>query len=200
MRKTGIAVGGLLCALMLASCSPRDFLTRRLAFDLISASDAFKAPQQYVIQTGIVSNADYATPESLALQHHGWTTASAAQCPAGLVPAPCWEILLTPSGVDTVRAIVSDEEAAKRSIAIPVVRRELVSIAGIAKQGSSADVDFTWTWVPLNEIGAALYSRDVRSKSTVAFRDYDDGWHVMEHAQRSGQSLDDALKNSQPAP
>jgi hypothetical protein len=199
MRKTGILCS-LLGALALASCSPRDFLTRRLALDLISASDAFKTPQQYVVQTGIVSNTDYSTPESLALQHHGWTTASTTTCPAGLAPAPCWEILLTPSGVDTVRAIVSDEEAAKRSIAIPVARRELLSITGIAKQGNSADVDFTWTWVPLNEIGAALYSRDIHSKATVGFREYDDGWHVMEHAVRSGQSLDEALKNSEPAP
>jgi hypothetical protein len=199
MRKTRI-VGGLLCVLVLASCSPRDFLTRRLAFDLISASDAFKTPLHYVVQTGIVSNTDYATPESLALQHHGWTTASTTACPAGLAPAPCWDILLTPSGVDTLRAIVSDEEAAKRSIAIPVARRELLSITGIAKQGNSADVDFTWTWVPLNEIGAALYSRDVHSKATVGFRDYDDGWHVIEHAAPSGQSLEEALKNSEPAP
>jgi hypothetical protein len=85
---------------------------------------------------------------------------------------------------------------------VPVARRELVSVSGISKQGNVADVDFTWRWIPLNEIGAALYSGDVRYNSTVEFRDYDDGWRiVLAHgAPRSGQRLDDALKNAEPAP
>ena len=49
----------LAAALLLTACSPRDYLTRRLATDLISASDAFKTPQQYVLQTGVISNKDY---------------------------------------------------------------------------------------------------------------------------------------------
>ena len=48
--------------LFLTSCSPREFLTRRLATDLISASDAFKTPQQFALQTGVVSNKDYVPP------------------------------------------------------------------------------------------------------------------------------------------
>ena len=56
----------LLVALLLSSCSPRDFLTRRLAADLISTSPLFRAPQQYVLQTGIVSNKDFVSPEYLA--------------------------------------------------------------------------------------------------------------------------------------
>src|SRR5208282_48904 len=62
--------------LMLPSCSPRDYLTRRLAADLISASDTFKTPQQFVIQTGVISNKDYVSPEYLVLQHHGWISAT----------------------------------------------------------------------------------------------------------------------------
>ncbi|HUA14825.1 MAG TPA: hypothetical protein VMG31_05975 [Verrucomicrobiae bacterium] len=190
----------LIFTLFTLACSPRDYLTRRLAFDLISASDAFKTPQQYVLQTGVVSNKDYLSPEYLVLEHHGWLSAATAPCPAGLAPPPCWDILLTPSGVDTVRSIVPAEEADKRSFAIPVARRELLSITGISKQGYAADVDFTWRWVPLNEIGAALYSSDLRSASTVSFRDYDDGWRLVAHAPHSGQTLDDSLKNAEPAP
>ncbi len=197
MQKKSILT--LAAVLLLASCSPRDYLTRRLAADLISASDAFTTPQQYLLQTGVVSNKDYLAPEYLALQHHGWASASSAPCPAGLVPSPCWDILLTPSGVDTVRALIPADAADKQSFAIPVARRELLNVTGIAKQGNVADVEFTWRWVPLNEIGAALYSSDLHSKSTVGFRDYDDGWRVMQSASRSGQSLDDALKNSEPA-
>jgi hypothetical protein len=48
-------------------------------------------------------------------------------------------------------------------------------------------------------VGAALYSADQHYVSTVGFRDYDDGWRVLQSAAHSGQSLDDALKNVEPA-
>lgn len=183
----------------LASCSPRDFLTRRLAADFISATDAFKTPQQYVLQTGVISNKDYIAPESLVLQHHGWISASTVPCSGGLAPPPCWDVLLTPSGVETVQAIVPADQIGKSTLAIPVARRELVGITGISKQGNVADVDFTWRWVPLNEVGAALYSGDVHYKSTVGFRDYDDGWRIEQSAPHVSQSLEDALKSAEPA-
>lgn len=190
----------ILAVLTLTSCSPRDFLTRRLATDLITASDAFKAPQQFMLQTGVVSNKDYFSPEYVVLQHHGWISAANAPCRANVTPPPCWDILLTPSGVDAVRSLVSTEEAGKPSFAIPAARRELVAITGIAKQGNSADVDFNWKWVPLNEIGAALYSSDPHYKSTVGFRCYDDGWRVVQNSSATGQTLDNALKTSESVP
>ena len=118
-----------------------------------------------------------------------------------MVPSPCWDVLLTPSGVETVRALVPAEEADKTSFFIPVARRELVGVTGISKQGNQADVDFTWKWVPLNEVGAALYSGDMRYNSTVGFRDYDDGWRIVigVSAPHPDQTLDDALKNAEPA-
>ena len=176
MRKKFIL--SVIGTLFLSSCSPRDFLTRRLATDLIAASDAFKAPQQFALQTGIVSNKDYVSPEYIVLQQHGWIAANSAKCPAG-TPPPCWDVLLTPSGVDTIRALVPAEEAEKPLFFIPVAKRELVAVTGISKQGNLADVDFTWKWVPLNEVGAALYSADLHYSSTVAFRDYDDGWRIV---------------------
>jgi len=195
MRKTlFLLLGGLL----ITSCSPRDFLSRRLAGDLISASETFKTPQQFVLQTGVVANKDYVSPEYLVLQHRGWISAATAACPSGVLP-PCWDVLLTPSGVDTVRAIVGPE-AGRPSLALPVAKKELVSITGINRQGSAADVDFIWRWVPLNEIGAALYSSDLRYRSTVAFRQYDDGWRVVQSNPRAAQALDDALKNAEPVP
>jgi hypothetical protein len=197
MSKTSIL---FLTFAFLASCSPRDFLSRRLAADLISASDAFKTRQQFVAQTGILSNREYASAEYIVLQHHGWVSATAAPCPQGLAPPPCWDVLLTPSGVETVRTLVPAEEASKPSIAIPVARRELIAITGVSKSAGVADVDFTWKWVPLNEIGAALYSGDVHYKSTVGFRDYDDGWRLLQTAPHSGQTLDDALKNAEISP
>jgi hypothetical protein len=190
----------LLALLLLSSCSARDFLTRRLAADLISATEPFKTPQQYTLQTGVISNKDYASPESLVLQHHGWISASIIACPAGLTPAPCWDILLTPSGVETVRTLVSADETARPTFSIPVARRQFVAITGISKQNNVADVDFTWKWIPLNEIGAALYSTDLRYKSTVGFRDYDDGWRLVQSTPHPAQTLDDALKNAEPTP
>jgi hypothetical protein len=186
--------------ILLSSCSPRDFLTRRLATDLISASTEFQTPQRFTLQTGIVSSKDYGSPEYLVLQHHGWISATSAACTPGLAPPPCWDVLFTPSGVDTIRSIVSAEEATKPSITILAARRELVAISGIAKQGSAADVEFTWKWIPSNEIGAALYPGDLHYRSLVGFRQYDNGWRVIEGSLRSGQSIDDALKNAEPAP
>jgi hypothetical protein len=190
----------VLGVLLLTACSPRDYLTRRLATDLIAASPEFQTPQRYTLQTGIVSNKDYPSPEYLVLQHHNWISANSAACPAGMNPPPCWDVLLTPSGVDTIRTIVSAEEAAKSSVSIPAARRELVAVTGIAKQGNTADVEFTWKWNPLNEVGAALYSGDLHYKSIVGFRQYDDGWRMQQGTPRTGQPIDDALKNAEPAP
>ena len=187
-------------AILLISCSPRDVLSRRLAGDLISGSDAFKTTQMYVLQTGIVANQENVAPEALVLQQRGWISSNRVACPPGLAPPPCWDILLTPSGVDAVRGLVSAEEASKASFAVPVARRGFVAVTGISRQGSAADVDFTWRWVPLNEIGAALYSSDLHYRSTVAFRDYDDGWRIVQSAARSGQTIEDALKNAEPVP
>jgi len=198
MRKKTILT--LTLTLLLTSCSPRDFLSRRLAFDLISATDAFKTRQQFVLQTGILSNREYASPEYLVLQHHGWISATVSPCSQGLTPPPCWDLMLTPSGVETVRALIPAEEASKPSFAIPVARRELLEIIGVSKQGNFADVDFTWKWVPLNEVGAALYSGDLHYRSTVGFRDFDDGWRVVQSTLHSGQTIDDALKNAELSP
>ena len=185
---------------LLTSCSPRDFLTRRLATDLIVASDDFKTQQQYVLQTGVLSNKDYESPEYVVLVHRGWISAAAAPCTPGMVPPPCWDVLLTPTGVDTIHAILPGDAAGKSSLTIPAAKRQLVDVTGISKQGSSADVEFTWKWVPLNEVGAALYTSDVQYKSTVAFRQFDDGWRIVESTSHPRQSMPEALKNAEPVP
>jgi len=81
---------------------------------------------------------------------------------------------------------------------IPVARRELVNISGISKAGNVADVEFTWRWVSLNQVGAALYDSGVHYWSMVGFRSYDDGWRVVEEAAPSNQPLDQSLRNAQP--
>jgi hypothetical protein len=199
VRKT-LNLVPLLLLLVLASCSARDFLTRRLASDLISGSPALKAPQSLLLHTGIVSSKDYPSPEYLVLQNHGWISAATVSCPAGLLPPPCWNIVLSPTGVDVVHSSINGGEAAKSSVSLPVARRELLDITGIAKQGNSADVEFEWKWVPLNEIGEALYSRDLRYRSAVGFRKYDDGWRLIEIPVHSAQTMDDALKNAELIP
>lgn len=199
MRRT-LNLAPLLLSLVLASCSARDFLTRRLALDLISASPDLKAPQSFLLRTGIVTGKDYPSPEYLVLQNHGWISAATVACPAGLLPAPCWNIVLSPSGVDVIHSSIAGEAAAKSSISLPVARRELLGITGVAKQDNSADVEFEWKWVPLNEFGEALYSRDLRYRSTVGFRKYDDGWRLIETPVRSAQTMEDALKNAELIP
>jgi hypothetical protein len=196
-NKPILVLAGLL---LLAGCSPRDILSRRLATDLILASSEFKTPQPFVLQTGVVSNKDYPLPEYLVFQHHGWISATTAPCSPGIVPPPCWDIALTPSGVETVRPLIPPDDASKSSLAIPVARRELLGVTGIVKQDSVADVEFTWKWAPLNEVGAALYSGDMHYKSTVGFRQFDDGWRIVQSAPHSGQTLSDALNNAEPTP
>jgi hypothetical protein len=186
----------LLC--LISACSPRDFLTRRLAADLISTSEAFKAPQVFWLRTGIVSNKDFSSPESMVLQHHGWIIGTEAPCPAGVNPPPCWDILLTPLGVDTIRPLITTALPGNGPIGMQVAHRELLSISGISKGGNSADVEFIWHWASLNQVGAALYDGGVHYRSTVGFRAYDNGWRVVEHNAPSNQSLDETLRTAQP--
>jgi hypothetical protein len=196
MRKLSILV--LANAVLLSSCSPRDFLTRRLASDLIAGSDAFRTPQQFQLRTGVLSNDDYLSREYLLLQNRGWLSATKAPCPPSLTPPPCWDLALTPAGVDTFQDLIAPGDADKRSFTIPAARRELLAVTGIAKQGAVADVEFTWRWIPLNEVGALLYRGDIRYRSTAAFRDFDDGWRLAQGTSHSGQTIDEALKNAEP--
>lgn len=194
-------------ACLLPACSPRDFLTRRLAADLISTSDAFKTQQTFWLPTGVVSNKDFTSPESMVLQRRGWIVGNEHSCPSGVEPPPCWDVILSPLGVDTIRPLIvggssgsgasSNGSSGSGAIAIQAARRELVAITGISKSGSVADVEFTWRWVSLNKVGAALYDSGVRYRSTVGFRSYDDGWRVVAVSIRSNQSLDEALRNAE---
>jgi hypothetical protein len=190
----------LLLLLLLFACSPRDYLTRRLAADLIATSDAFTVPQQFWLRTGIISNRDYAAPEYLVLQRRGWIAGSAAPCPAQVGPPPCWDVVLTPLGVDTFHDLLKGSDPSKQSFSVPVAKRDLVSVTGISKSGNTADVEFTFQWVPTSEVGAALITSGLQYRSTVGFRKFDDGWRVLQGAAgRSNQSLDDALKMAVPS-
>ncbi len=186
----------LLCLGM--ACSPRDFLTRRLAADLISATEAFKAPQMFWLRSGIVSNKDFSSPDFMVLQRRGWILGTEQKCPADVAPPPCWDVVLTPLGVDTIRPLISSAPPDNGPIGIQVVRRELLGVSGISKAGNFADVEFTWRWVSINPVGAALFDSGVRYRSTVAFRGYDDGWRVVEKTVPSNQTLEEALRNAQP--
>ena len=183
---------------LIPGCSPRDFLTRRLAADLISASDAFKAPQVFWLTTGIVSNKDFSSPDSMVLQRHGWIIGTEQKCPAGIDLPPCWDVVLTPLGVDTIRPLITTAFSGNGPIGIQVARRELLSISGIAKAGNFADVEFTWRWASLNPVGEALYDGGVHYRSTVGFRGYDNGWHVVVQNVPNNQPLEEALRNAQP--
>jgi hypothetical protein len=190
----------VLAVLLLISLawSPRDFLTRRLAAAIIASSASFKTPQQFLMHTGVLSNQDYLSPENLVLLQHGWLSASSAPCPRAVTPPPCWDMEFTPSGVDTFRVIMSPNDSGKPSFSIPVARRELVAITGISKGGGAADVDFIWKWSPINEVGAAIDAGDLRFRSTVGFRSYEDGWRLVLTEFHPGQSIDEALRNAQP--
>jgi hypothetical protein len=196
MRKLQLSLCFL--ALLLPSCSPRDFLNRRLAADLIAGSNSFRTIQQFQLRIGVVSNEEYLSPESAVLQHHGWVTATRAACTPDVAPPPCWDLELSPLGVDTFQPLIPPSESEKKSITILTAKRELVLVTGIAREGINAEVDFTWRWNPLNEVGAALYRSDLRYRSTAALRRYDDGWRLAAPPHPL-QYLDDSLKDSEPS-
>ena len=211
MRKVWILLISA-CLLFSVACSPRDFLTRRLAATLIAGADSFKTTQEFWLRTGVISNKDYSSPEYLVLQRHGWITGASVPCAGETTtkPAPartqgnaaesCWDVALTPIGIETFRGLVPNNASPSRYFSVPAAKRELTGITGISKDGNFADVDFSWKWAPLNEVGAALYTGAIEYNSTVAFRHYDDGWRVVESsAPKSNQTLDDALKNAVPA-
>ena len=189
----------VLLLLAFLSCSPRDFLTRRLAADLISDSPAFTDPQVFWLKTGVVSNRDFNSPESMVLQHRGWIIGTQQQkCPPGVEPSPCWDVLLAPLGVDVFRPLISAPDFSSNPVSVRAARRELVAITGISKAGGYADVEFIWRWFALNQVGAALYDEGVHYRSTVQFRSYDDGWRVVDKTVHTNQSLEDALRNAEP--
>jgi len=64
--------------------------------------------------------------------------------------------------------------------------------------GNSAAVEFTWKWIPLNEVGAALYPADTRYRSSASFRSYDDGWRLIERVPHPPEAFDESLKNAEP--
>ncbi len=190
----------MLSVCFMISCSPRDFLTRRLAADLVAGSDAFKSPQQFWLHTGVISNKDFLAPEYMVLQRHGWITGSNANCPPDINPSPCWDVALTPAGVNVFHDLISGDPTQSQYFSVTVARRELLDVTGIAKNGNQAEVDFRWKWVPLNAVGSALYNESVEYNSTVGFRHYDDGWRLIEGTtQRAYQGMDDSLKSAQPA-
>lgn len=184
----------------LTGCTPRDFLTRRLASTLIAGSDTFTTPQQFWLRIGPVSNKDFSSPQYLVLQHRGWIVGANTACPPDTSPPPCWEVAMTPLGVDAFKELIRGSEAGKEYFSVPTARRELVSVTGISKSDNTADVEFTWRWAPMNEVGSALNAGGLQYKSTVGMRHYDDGWRLIEGPSRSTQSLDDALKNADPVP
>ncbi len=198
MRRLTVSIVGI-CVLLLG-CSRRDFLTRALAGELISTSETFKSPQQFFLRTGVVSSSQYSSPEYLVLQRHGWITGVTVPCTADVSPPPCWDVALTPIGVETFRELLPSDAGSKQYFPVTTATRQLVAVTGISREANHADVDFTWKWAPSNEVGAALVNAGVEFKSTVAFRHYDDGWRVVEaSAQKTNQSLEDALKVADPA-
>jgi hypothetical protein len=199
MRRLLISLLGVLLSAT-SACSPRDFLTRRLAFDLIAASERFQAKQQFWLQTGNTSNKQYFSPEYLVFERRGWISGTPAACAKDIQPAPCWDIVLTPIGAETLRDLILSPAPSSEHFSLPTAARSLVEITGISQDGPRAEVDFRWKWVPLNEVGAALYAGDLEYNAGVGFKRYDDGWRLSEGSvQKSEQGLEDALKNSEPA-
>src|SRR2546423_14721810 len=128
----------IVCAVALfcfaAGCSPRDYLTRRLAADLIASSDTFRNTQQFWLRTGIISNKDYLSPEYLVLQRRGWITGVNVSCSPTIAPPPCWDVALTPLGVETFRDLVPSNPPVSKNFPGTAPPRGLISVTGTIKK------------------------------------------------------------------
>jgi len=183
---------------LLPACSVRGFLTRRLAAELISSSETFRASQPFWLRTGTTSNEEYTSPEYMVLERRGWITAANVPCSPEAEQSSCWDVALTPLGVGVFHDLIPASAVQSQYVSVPVARRELVAVTGISESWELAEVEFSWKWVPLNEVGEALYADGLHYKANVTFRHYDDGWRVIEGDVPKSQGLDEALKNSKP--
>jgi len=167
MRKPTIVT--LLCLIcLLQACSPRDYLTRNLAANLIEGSDAFKATQRFWLRTGSISNKDYVTPQYLVLQRHGWINASNAPCPPQIGPPPCWDVALTPLGVETFRNLMQGSSAQSSYFSVPAARRHLVSVNGISKDESMAEVSLGEDRKKMSGCNGDTLRRDALKRADIA--------------------------------
>jgi hypothetical protein len=96
-----------------------------------------------------------------------------------------------------MQSLIVPGDAEKQSFTITAAHRELIAITGIAKQGNTAEVEFTWRWLPANEVGAALYPTSIHYRSKTILSDYDDGWRIVQSNTHPAQPLDEALKNAE---
>ena len=152
------------------------------------------------LHTGIVSNKDFNSPDSIVLQRRGWIIGTQEKCPPAVDPPPCWDVVLSPAGVGVFRPLMAASDRGADLAPIKVARRELLEVTGISKAGNFADVEFLWHWIAMNDVGSALYDSGVRYRSTVGFRSFDDGWRVVTEPMHNNQPLDDALRTAQPTP
>jgi len=89
------------------------------------------------LRTGIVSNKEFSSPDSLVLQRRGWIIGSEQKkCPAGMDPPPCW-MYAHPLGVDTVKPLIGGSLPDNGPIAIEVAHRELAAITASARPATS---------------------------------------------------------------
>src|SRR5207302_11320047 len=108
----------LVVCLLGAACSPRNFLTRRLAGDLITYADAFKTQQQFSLRLGVVSNKDYLSPEYLVLERRGCITGSTVSCSTEGSPPPSWDVARTPMSVETLRTLIPTDGGSTQRVTI----------------------------------------------------------------------------------
>jgi len=64
------------------------------------------------------------------------------------------DVELSPLGADAIRPLI-ESETGRGPFGIEAAQRTLEGITGISKAGNAADVEFTWHWAPLNQVGAA---------------------------------------------
>jgi len=157
-----------LAALLLSLLLPPHFLTRRLAADLIAASDTFAAPQQFQLHTGIISN------RTISRRNLSCSSIVAGyRPPKPLVSCSCPAALLGYHAHPFRRGYFSKSHRPRRrrETILQHPRRPPRTRRHHRHRQTSqpCDVEFTWRWIPMNEVGAALYSADLHYQSTASF-------------------------------
>jgi len=168
----------LCCGLLSRSLFAARLSHAASAADLIAGSEGFRDAQQFWLRTGIMSNKtifpglpgtraprlDFRIKHRLPFRHQS---------------APCWDVALTPNGVNIFHDLI---------LRMPELHN--ISVCSGAKRTAGSDrhkpkrsaggSGFSLEVDPAECRGAALYNENVEYISTAGFRQYDDGWRLIE--------------------
>jgi hypothetical protein len=165
LRSTRMIPAFLVLAVFCSACSRG--LTRSDAAEKLSRSDLFSKTVtfEYTKYLAYRRGANSAGDFFRALNYLGYTDEKGGLTEKGISEKKNW----IPSSMS------EDYE-------VPLATRELLEITGIGElqgeTGAFVEVQYTWKWSPVNEVGTLMKLDEKTNAGSAAFRRFDDGWRL----------------------